>query len=200
LLTSCFLIYSKLQMAASYGRKWEKNNYILGTIRMAVQFILGRSGTGKTTYCINAIVDTLLKTGESQPLILLVPEQATYQAERAILSDKRVEGYHHLHVLSFARLQFLLSGKHTAKPAATRIGQQMIIQRILRDNKSKLKVFGSSAGFPGLGRQIAETIDELHQYAKTPDDIDQLLSKLQKDERNSLTEAQLSGGCYFSFN
>jgi ATP-dependent helicase/nuclease subunit B len=154
---------------------------------MAVQFILGRSGTGKTTHCINAIVDALLETGVSRPLILLVPEQATYQAERAILNDKRVGGYHRLHVLSFGRLQFLLLGKHTAKPSVTRIGQQMIIQRILRDNKSKLKVFSSSAGFPGLGRQIAETVSELHQYAKTPNDIDQLLSKLQKDERNSLT-------------
>ncbi|MFZ0035032.1 MAG: PD-(D/E)XK nuclease family protein, partial [Sedimentisphaerales bacterium] len=153
---------------------------------MAVQFILGRSGTGKTSYCVKAIADALVEAVDSKPLILLVPEQATYQAERAILSDKRVGGYHRLCVLSFARLQFLLSGKNTAKPAVTRIGQQMIIQRILRDNKSKLKVFGSTAGFPGLGRQIAETVSELHQYAKTPEDIDQLLNQLQKDERNSL--------------
>jgi ATP-dependent helicase/nuclease subunit B len=171
---------------ASCGKNGGKNNFKSGTIQMAVQFILGRSGTGKTSYCIKAIVDELAAGADSQQLILLVPEQATYQAERAILSDKRVVGYHRLHVLSFARLQFLLSGKRTAKPAVTRIGQQMIIQRILRDNKSKLKVFGSSAGFPGLGRQMAETVTELHQYAKRPEDIDQLLGQLQKDERNSL--------------
>jgi len=164
---------------------------------MAVQFILGRSGTGKTSYCIKAIADALAESvaqpqADSQPLILLVPEQATYQAERAILGDKRVGGYHRLHVLSFARLQFLLSGKNTAKPAVTRIGQQMIIQRILRENKSKLKVFGASAGFPGLGRQMAETVAELHEYAKTPEDIDQLLNQLQKDERNSLASLKFA--------
>lgn len=153
---------------------------------MAVQFILGRSGTGKTSYCIKAIAEALATGAEGQPLILLVPEQATYQAERAILSDKRVWGYHRLNVLSFARLQFLLSGKSTAKPAVTQIGQQMIIQRILRDNKSKLKLLGSSAEFPGLGRQMAETITELHEYAKTPEDIDRLLNQLREDERNSL--------------
>ena len=43
---------------------------------MAVQFILGRSGTGKTSYCIKAIVNALAEPGE-QRLILLVPEQAT---------------------------------------------------------------------------------------------------------------------------
>jgi ATP-dependent helicase/nuclease subunit B len=153
---------------------------------MAVQFILGRSGTGKTRYCIDAVVEALLEPGE-QPLILLVPEQATYQAEQAILSDKRVAGYSRLHVLSFDRLQFLLLGKDTAKPVLSRFGQQMIIHRILRANKSNLKLLGASAARPGLSRQIALTIAELHQYAKTPDDVERLLSELAKDERNSFS-------------
>jgi len=153
---------------------------------MAIQFILGRSGTGKTSYCIKAIVDALLESADEQPLVLLVPEQATYQAERAILSDERIAGYNRLNVLSFDRLQFLLSGKNTARPQLSRIGRQMIVHRILRGNKNELKIFGSSANRQGLGRQMAETIAELHQYAKTPDDIDQLLGELQKDEHNSL--------------
>jgi len=153
---------------------------------MAVQFILGRSGTGKTSYCINSIVNALAASSEQQ-LILLVPEQATYQAERAVLADERIAGYNRLHVLSFDRLQFLLSGKNTARPAISRIGRQMIVHRLLRDNKSKLKIFSSSASMPGLAKQIAHTIAELHQYAKTPDDISQLLKDLVKDERNNLT-------------
>jgi ATP-dependent helicase/nuclease subunit B len=160
---------------------------------MAVQFILGRSGTGKTSYCIKSIVDALLEPAaqpqaDGQPLILLVPEQATYQAERAILADKRIAGYggNKLHVLSFDRLQFLLSGKNTARPGISRLGQQMIIHRILREHKSELKVFGASAARPGLSQQMAKTVAELHRYAKTPEDIDQLLSDLQKDEHNNL--------------
>jgi len=153
---------------------------------MSVQFILGRSGTGKTSYCVRAIVNALLEPDGDQPLLFLVPEQATYQAERAILADKRIAGYNRLNVLSFDRLQFLLLGKNTARPALSRIGQQMMIHRILRDNSSELEVFGSSANWPGLGRQMAQTIIELHEYAKTPDDIDRLLSELRKDERNNL--------------
>jgi len=149
---------------------------------MSVQFILGRSGTGKTSFCIKAIVEALAESSE-QPLLLLVPEQATYQAERAILADSKVAGYSRLNVLSFDRLQFLLLGKNTARPAISRTGRQMIVHRILRDNRDKLKIFDSSATRPGLARQMAETIAELHQYAKTPDDIDQLLSKLQKFQK-----------------
>ncbi|HUW20981.1 MAG TPA: PD-(D/E)XK nuclease family protein [Sedimentisphaerales bacterium] len=152
---------------------------------MAVQFILGRSGTGKTSHCIKAIVNALLVPGEER-LILLVPEQASYQAERAILADRRIAGYNRLKVLSFDRLQFLLLGKNTARPALTRIGQQMIVHRLLRENCAKLKLFGSSAGSTGMARRMADTISELHQYAKTPEEIDRLLSEFGKDERNSL--------------
>jgi len=159
---------------------------------MAVQFILGRSGTGKTSYCIRAIVNALLESADNQPLLFLVPEQATYQAERAILADKRISGYNRLNVLSFDRLQFLLLGKNTARPTLSRIGQQMIIHRILRDNSSKLRIFGSSANWPGLAQQMAQTIIELHQYAKKPEDIDQLLSELGKDERNNLVTSKFT--------
>ncbi len=152
---------------------------------MAVRFILGRSGTGKTSYCTRAVVDALLEPGD-QPLILLVPEQATYQAERAILADERIAGYNRLHVLSFDRLQFLLKGKNTSRPVLSRIGQQMIVHRILRANRSKLKLFGASAAWPGLARQVAQTIAELHRYAKTPDEINELLGELSKDDRNNL--------------
>jgi ATP-dependent helicase/nuclease subunit B len=158
---------------------------------MAVQFILGRSGTGKTRSCIHAIVDVLIEKSEQQ-LILLVPEQATYQAERAILTDKRVAGYSKLHVLSFDRLQFLLLGKNTAMPRLSRIGRQMILHRILRDNQSKLQLFGAEITCSGLSRQMAQTITELHQYAKTPDDIDRLLSELAKDVRYNLTSMKFT--------
>lgn len=154
---------------------------------MAVQFILGRSGTGKTSYCIKAIAEALLSPTDGRPLVLLVPEQATYQAERAILGDGRIAGYNRLNVLSFDRLQFLLSGKNTARPELSRIGQQMVIHQILRDSKNKLEIFSRTANQPGLARQMANTIAELHQYAKTPEDIDRLLGELQKDKRNSLT-------------
>ncbi len=159
---------------------------------MAVQFVLGRSGTGKTSYCVRAIVDALLEPSE-QPLLFLVPEQATYQAERAILSDPRIGGYHRLHILSFDRLQFLLLGKNTARPAISRIGRQMIVHKILRDNLGKLQIFGSSALLPGFAREMASTITELHQYAKNTEDVDALLKCLEgrgetTDDRRQTTD------------
>jgi len=156
---------------------------------MAVQFVLGRSGTGKTSYCVRALADALLEPSE-QPLLFLVPEQATYQAERAILSDPRIGGYHRLHILSFDRLQFLLLGKNTARPAISRIGRQMVIHKILRDNLDKLRIFGSSALLPGFAREMASTITELHQYAKNADDIEALLKHLESSEAREVSRGE----------
>ena len=127
----------------------------------------------------------LLEPSE-QPLLFLVPEQATYQAERAILSDPRIGGYHRLHILSFDRLQFLLLGRNTARPAISRIGRQMVVHKILRDNLDKLRIFSSSALLPGFAREMAATITELHQYAKNAEDIDALLKYLE--DRGQKTE------------
>ncbi len=127
---------------------------------MAIQFILGRSGTGKTRFCIDQIINELLNGDPDKNLIFLVPEQATYQAERAILSDGRIKGYGRLHVLSFDRLGYLLSGKRTARPNLSRVGKQMLIGRILRENRDKLKIFGSVANRVGVAEKLAETVEE----------------------------------------
>jgi ATP-dependent helicase/nuclease subunit B len=158
---------------------------------MAVRFILGRSGAGKTSYCIDAVADALCEQSE-QPLVLLVPEQASYQAERAILGDDRIPGYNRLNVLSFDRLQFLLLGKSIAFPRILPEGRQMIVHKILRENKNDLRLFNSAAEHPGLARQMADTIIELHKYAKTPEDISQLLDELQRSEHANLTREKFT--------
>jgi len=159
---------------------------------MAVRFILGRSGTGKTRYCIDAIVKTLLEGDDGHSLLLLVPEQATYQAERAILSAPAIVGYHRLGVLSFDRLAFLLAGRDTAKGELSRLGRQMIVERILRQQKENLKSFGRSVGKVGLSRQMAEVIEELHEQARTADDLEELLGQLVAENPNDSTALKFS--------
>jgi ATP-dependent helicase/nuclease subunit B len=172
---------------------------------MAVQFILGRSGTGKTHHCVTAIVEAL-RDSDNEPLLFLVPEQATYQAQRAILSElwhglparestakmAVLPGYNRLNVLSFDRLVYLVLGKNTARPAISRLGRTMVMQRVLRDCAGRLSVFGDCCRLPGLGERLAGTINQLQQYANTPDDIKNLVRNLQKQKSDKLSAAKFA--------
>ncbi|OHB61603.1 MAG: hypothetical protein A2Y12_11240 [Planctomycetes bacterium GWF2_42_9] len=157
---------------------------------MAVQFILGRSGTGKTTLCIKQIIESLLNGKSEQNLVFLVPEQATYQAERAILSDSRIKGYSRLHVLSFQRLCYMIFGKNLAARPLTSQARDMIVHRLLCENAGKLSVFSSAAQRQGTASSIAVTISELQKYGKTPEDVESLIKQL--DGKSELTAGKLT--------
>ncbi|NIA17543.1 MAG: hypothetical protein GWO86_04260, partial [Planctomycetes bacterium] len=158
---------------------------------MAVQFILGRSGSGKTSRCMEEIIRLLLKDS-SESLILLVPAQATYQAERTILNDGRIAGYNRLHILSFERLAYLLHTKNTAVRQVSPIGQEMIVHKILRQNAEKFSVFGSSASQPGLAAEVTKIIIELQRYGQSPEDIDKLIKALEKDNVSNSARLKFS--------
>lgn len=159
---------------------------------MAVQFVLGASGSGKTSLCIRSVIRELCDGDPERSLILLVPEQATFQAERALLSDERIAGYHRLKVLSFDRLGFFLLGKNSATAELSRLAREMIIHRILRTEGQRLRVFGQASKLQGLAAELARTITELHECAKGPEDLKELIESLKKDTPESLSALKLS--------
>lgn len=71
---------------------------------MAFRFVLGRAGGGKTTWCLQEIKRRLAERPDGRPLIWLVPEQATSQAEYALIQSPELGGTLRAQVLSFRRL------------------------------------------------------------------------------------------------
>ena len=153
---------------------------------MAVQFILGRSGTGKTDLCIKSVAQSL-QEDSACPLILLVPEQATYQAERAILAQKNIPGYSRLHILSFDRLRFLLLKSSTARDEISRIGREMLVHKVLTENRDKLKLLAAPAKTIGLASELTNLIVELHQAAE---DLDNLARTIEKEQPDTIAAAK----------
>lgn len=159
---------------------------------MAVEFILGRSGSGKTARCISSIVDELTDSSSSVPLVLLVPEQATYQAERAILTSSGVCGFSRLRVLSFNRLEFLLSDSGSAGRDISLLGREMAVQKILRENRDQLQIFKNSALLPGLAQELTATIIELHECDKGCDDVAGFIEELNRKKANPLLAMKMA--------
>ena len=67
-----------------------------------LQLVTGRSGSGKTEY-VRRVLGTLAQNGEDK-LILIVPEQYSYDSERAMLKTFGNAAAQHVEVLSFTRL------------------------------------------------------------------------------------------------
>ena len=127
-----------------------------------------------------------------QNLVLLVPEQATYQAERAILSDSKIKGYSRLHILSFQRLCYRVFGKNLAARPLTTQARDMIVHRLLCEMGEKLSVFKSAAQRYGTAERLANTIAELQQHSKSPDDVEKLIERLKSSSVSELTCGKLS--------
>jgi len=70
---------------------------------MAVRYIVGRAGKGKT-YRIFEEIKQRLQENQGEKLILLVPEQYTLQAERDLLEHLQVPGIMKVEVLSIRRM------------------------------------------------------------------------------------------------
>lgn len=77
---------------------------------MAVTFLLGRAGSGKTRFCLDAALAELAREERASPVILLVPEQASFQMERALALGSVRGGFWRAEVLSFSRLARRLRG------------------------------------------------------------------------------------------
>ncbi len=136
---------------------------------MAVTFILGRAGAGKTRYCVDAILSELAERDQGERLILLVPEQATFQMEQVLVAGDGLGGFHRGHVMSFVRLaRHILFENTPMLPPLSETARGMILRRILQEHQDSLTIFsriGARAGFVG---QVTAAISEFRQQQITP--------------------------------
>ncbi|MBN1420232.1 MAG: PD-(D/E)XK nuclease family protein, partial [Planctomycetes bacterium] len=143
---------------------------------MAVQFVVGRAGSGKTARMLDHVRSELGRSAWGPRLILLVPEQATFQVERTLLEGGGLPGFLRAEVLSFRRLAHrVLAGAGGPLLAdVSDAGRAMLLRRIL--SGGAFPSFGPIAGRPGVVARIARTIGEFQRECVTPADLRALLA------------------------
>jgi ATP-dependent helicase/nuclease subunit B len=157
----------------------------------SVQFILGRSGTGKSRWCTDAVCKALADGG-TEPLILLVPEQATYQVERSILSSPNIAGFSRLLVLSFNRLGFWLRSGQRCGADISRTGKQMILHKVLLELGDQLTLYKGTVGTMGLAEKLSGLLDELQHSGCGGEQIARLAETLMQKPGQALAAAKWS--------
>lgn len=164
---------------------------------MAVRFVIGRAGTGKTRRCFDAIVDSCAEDPLGPPIYWLLPRQATFTAERELTCKSQLNGFSRARVVSFEELgrEVLAECGGVAIPEVTAIGRQMILGHLLRKHKEELRFFKSVAHQPGLAADLDGAFAEFERHGKGSDDLLALVKQLQEncaDESDAAICAKLA--------
>lgn len=147
---------------------------------MHTRFILGPAGSGKTFRCLAEIRAALAAAPDGPPLLLLVPNQTTYQLERQLLADPSLSGYTRLHILSFERLAFFVFDQLQKSPPRMldEEGRLMVLRSLLARKRDELKLFRASARLTGFAQQLSLVLRELQRQNLTPEDLSKLAAEV----------------------
>lgn len=161
---------------------------------MAVRFVLGRAGTGKTHRCFTGIVDAMRADPLGPPIFWVVPKQATFSFERQLTCRSGLGGFCRARVVSFDLLgrQVLEDCGGTAVPEVTGYGRQMIVGLLLRQNQEKLKFFSSVARQAGLAAKLDATFAELERSGRGAPDLAQIAADVELADPEDLDGRALS--------
>ena len=111
---------------------------------MSLKLICGRSGSGKSEYCINKIIENL--NSNNNKIYIITPEQFSYTVEKKLMDKIESGALLNAEVLTFKRMAYRVENEvgKTANKNLSKTGKAMLIYSILLDNKDSLKFLGKT--------------------------------------------------------
>lgn len=70
---------------------------------MSLRLICGRSGTGKSEFCLN---ETIQKLNNKNKIYIITPEQFSYSAEKKLIDKQETGAIVNAEVLTFKRMAY----------------------------------------------------------------------------------------------
>ena len=143
---------------------------------MALQFIFGGAGAGKSYYLYNKIIQQSIENPKKQYLIL-VPEQFTMQTQKELVTMHPRKGICNIDVLSFERLAFrvLTEMGESQRTLLEETGKSMVLRRVAQEKKKELKILGEKMDKQGYVSQMKSMVSELRQYEISTEDLVDIL-------------------------
>jgi ATP-dependent helicase/nuclease subunit B len=120
-------------------------------------------------------------------MILLVPEQATFQVERALVNTPDLPGFMRVHVLSFKRLagRLLQELGGGARREIGELGKLMVLRSLVLERSNELSILAAGARRYGLAECLAGALKELTMYGVGPADLEAGAAKLEREGRGA---------------
>ena len=143
---------------------------------MSLQFIFGNSGSGKSTYLYESVLEQAALHPKKNFLVL-VPEQYTMQTQRELVQRQKAHAIMNVDVLSFARLAYRVFDELGKQKLVIleETGKNLVLRKIAGEKKKDLKVLGGSIHKMGYIGEVKSLISELSQYHVTTEELERFL-------------------------
>lgn len=149
---------------------------------MALQLILGSSGSGKSSYVYERILNQA-KEASDKTFFVVVPEQFTMQTQRELVARQENHSIMNVDVVSFNRLAYRIFdelGMGNLK-VLEETGKNLVLRRVAEEQQENLKLIKASMKKSGYITEVKSVISELTQYRIAPERLDSFV----EDERQS---------------
>ena len=146
-----------------------------------LHFIIGSSGSGKTRAVYEKIISESIKHPDRQ-FFVLVPEQASLEAQKALVRLHPNKGIMNTDALSFMRLSHRIFAE-TGRKQRVKLddaGKTLIVKRVLSERAKELKYFAANAGRRGFCIEMKSVISELMQYGVDAEKLQKMLTLSEK--------------------
>ena len=132
-----------------------------------VKLILGRAGAGKTT----AVLKRLCQAGQMRQQVLMVPEQQSHEAERALCQMGGNGASLWAEVLSFSRLcgRVFQAAGGLGERELDGGGRLLLMYRALKETSEVLTVYARASQRPAFLTALLATVDELKSCCIPPE-------------------------------
>ena len=143
---------------------------------MALQFIFGGSGSGKTHHLYKTIIEESVKYPDRNYMVL-VPEQFTMQTQKDLVLMHEKKGIMNIDVLSFGRLAhriFEETGKGNV-PVLDDEGKNLVLRKIAKNFEPELKVLKGNMKKLGYISEVKSVISEFTQYDIGAEELDRVM-------------------------
>ena len=149
---------------------------------MGLKIIYGRAGTGKSTFCINQIKKKI-NNSPTNKLILIVPEQFTFQTENKVLSAIGERYVLNAEVLSFKRLAHNVFNEcgGATRTIMGDAGKSMLIFKVLEDLGDNMTVFKNASRQKGFIDIASKTITEFKKYNVNNEVLDLTINEIEDE-------------------
>ncbi len=142
---------------------------------MSLQFILGASGSGKSS-CLYHMISREAAEHPERNYIVLVPDQFTLETQKTLAEMSGRGGILNIDVLSFHRLAYRVFEEVPAlqKTVLEDMGKMLLLRKVLSEQKENLGYFKHGLYRPGFLDECKSFLCELTQYSVEDEDFDRM--------------------------